>query len=145
MQRFRRWRLMLPSKPASRAALRFFNRLVTVRESRIRGMEVRPRRVLAPHREAHVETTQKAEKHQEGPVARSIEDQTAQIPSDVFLWAAMGAMGVSLSMQAMGRKHSSLFVGQWVPVFLMFGLYNKIVKVAGSDQFDNGTFDQGDH
>jgi len=90
-----------------------------------------------------LETTQKAAEHQEGPVARSIEDQTAKVPSDVFLWAAMGAMGASLTMQAFGRKHSSLFVGQWVPVFLMFGLYNKIVKVAGSDQFDNGTFDEG--
>jgi hypothetical protein len=99
---------------------------------------------LTPKREAHVlETTQKAAEHQEGPIARSIEEQTAKVPSDVFLWAAMGAMGVSLSMQAMGRKHSSLFVGQWVPVFLMFGLYNKIVKVAGSDQFENGTFDNG--
>jgi len=86
-----------------------------------------------------LETTQKAQEHQEGPVARSIEEQTAKIPSDVFLWSAVGAMGLSLGMQAMGRKHSSLFVGQWVPVFLMLGIYNKIVKVAGSDQFDNGT------
>ena len=28
----------------------------------------------------------------------------------------------------------SLFVGQWVAPFLLLGVYNKIVKVAGSDQ-----------
>ena len=27
----------------------------------------------------------------------------------------------------------SLFVGQWAPTFLILGLYNKLVKVAGSD------------
>jgi hypothetical protein len=81
-----------------------------------------------------LDTTQNATEHQEGPVARTIEQQTAKIPSDVFLWAAVGAIGVSLGMQAMNRKHTSLFVGQWVPVFLMFGLYNKIVKVAGHDE-----------
>jgi hypothetical protein len=28
------------------------------------------------------------------------------------------------------------FVGQWAPTFLILGLYNKIVKIAGSDSFD---------
>jgi hypothetical protein len=27
----------------------------------------------------------------------------------------------------------SLFIGQWVPALLIFGLHNKIVKVAGSN------------
>jgi hypothetical protein len=27
----------------------------------------------------------------------------------------------------------SNFVGQWVPTFLIFGLYNKLVKLHGSD------------
>jgi hypothetical protein len=82
------------------------------------------------------DTTSTTEPKREGPVARSIEQQTAKIPSDVFLWGALGAMGLSALLQGRGRKHTSLFVGQWVPVFLMFGLYNKIVKVHGSDQFD---------
>ncbi len=30
------------------------------------------------------------EEHREGPVARSIEQQTAKLPSDLFLWAALG-------------------------------------------------------
>ena len=70
----------------------------------------------------------------EGPVARAIEEQTAKIPSDVFLWAAIGAMGVSLALKIMGRNHNSLFVGQWPAPFLLMGLYNKIVKVEGHDR-----------
>ena len=77
-----------------------------------------------------------SEPKREGPVARTIEQQTAKLPSDVFLWAALGSIGLSALLQGSGKKNSSLFVGQWVPVFLMFGLYNKIVKVQGSDQFD---------
>jgi hypothetical protein len=33
----------------------------------------------------------------------------------------------------MGKKEQSNFVGQWAPTLLILGLYNKIVKVAGSD------------
>lgn len=71
--------------------------------------------------------------HSEGMVARAIEQQTARLPSDTFLWAAVGAIGISLALQSMDRKHLSLFVGQWAPTFLILGLYNKLVKVEGSD------------
>lgn len=33
--------------------------------------------------------------HREGKVARMIEDQTAKLPSDVFLWASLGSMATS--------------------------------------------------
>ena len=72
--------------------------------------------------------------HSEGPVARAIEEQTAKLPSDLFLWAAVGSMIVSAGQQATGRKHASMFVGQWAPSFLILGLYNKLVKVEGHDQ-----------
>ena len=71
--------------------------------------------------------------HSEGSIARAIEQQTARLPSDTFLWAAVGAIGVSLALQSMGQRHMSLFVGQWAPTFLVLGLYNKLVKVEGSD------------
>src|SRR4051794_32485889 len=71
--------------------------------------------------------------HTEGTVAPMIEDQTARLPSDLFLWAAFGSIGGSLLLQCMGKQHESLFVGQWAPTFLILGLYNKLVKVAGSD------------
>lgn len=72
--------------------------------------------------------------HSEGFLARSIEDQTAKMPSDVFLWAAIGSIAGSLFLKTAGRPHDALFVGQWAPTFLILGLYNKIVKVAGSDR-----------
>jgi hypothetical protein len=42
-------------------------------------------------------------------------------------------MVASAALQARGNERMSLFVGQWVPTFLMIGLYNKLVKVAGHD------------
>jgi hypothetical protein len=74
--------------------------------------------------------------HQEGPIARTIEQQTAKLPSDTFLWAAVGSIGASALLRLMGKKHASLFVGEWVAPMLLFGVYNKIVKVQGSDRYD---------
>lgn len=74
-----------------------------------------------------------AQEKKEGTVARKIEEQTAKLPSDTFLWMALGSIGVSLALQMFGRKETSNFVGQWAPTFLILGLYNKLVKVAGHD------------
>jgi hypothetical protein len=74
--------------------------------------------------------------HEEGALARAIEEQTAKLPSDTFLWAAVGSIGLAMTLQAMGRSQLSNFVGHWAPTFLLFGIYNKIVKVAGSDSTD---------
>ena len=78
--------------------------------------------------------TTERQAHREGTVARNIEQQTAKLPSDTFLWAAVTAMGVALTLQLSGRKHESLFIGQWAAPFLLFGVYNKLVKVGGSDR-----------
>jgi hypothetical protein len=71
--------------------------------------------------------------HKEGPVATAIEEQTAKLPSDIFLWAALGSMGVSLALKLTDHKHTALFVGQWAAPFLLLGLYNKLVKLEGHD------------
>ena len=73
------------------------------------------------------------QEHSEGTVARSIEEQTAKLPSDVFLWAALTAMAGSAVLQISGRKQVSNFIGEWVPTLLIFGLYNKMVKILGSE------------
>ena len=75
-----------------------------------------------------------AQQHSEGTVAKAIEEQTAKLPSDVFLWAAGASIVGSLFLQFSGKQHEALFVGQWAPTFLVLGLYNKLVKVAGSDR-----------
>ncbi len=69
----------------------------------------------------------------EGRLARTIEQQTAKLPSDVFLWSAAGSIGGSLALMAMGQEKKALFVGQWAPTFLILGLYNKMVKLLGSE------------
>lgn len=89
-----------------------------------------------------------AYEHREGAIAKTIEKQTAKIPSDVFLWGAGAAMLGSLAFQIFsprpkagffgrkveGRAPLAGFIGQWVPTLLILGMYNKIVKVAGSDR-----------
>jgi hypothetical protein len=66
-------------------------------------------------------------------VARKIEEQTAKIPSDVWLWAAFGSIGLSLAFKLAKKDNLALFVGQWPPTFLILGVYNKLVKQLGSD------------
>lgn len=72
-------------------------------------------------------------RHREGRVARAIEEQTAKLPSDLFLWLGAGSILGSLALKTMGRDRDANFVGQWAPTLLILGLYNKIVKVAGHD------------
>jgi hypothetical protein len=72
--------------------------------------------------------------HKEGKVARAIEEQTAKLPSDLFLWAAVGSMLTSLTLKATRNDHLSLFIGQWAPSFLLLGIYNKLVKLEGHDK-----------
>ncbi len=71
--------------------------------------------------------------HREGKVASTIEEQTAKLPSDAFLWASLGSMAASLTLKLTGRDHLALFVGQWAAPFLLLGIYNKLVKQLGHD------------
>ena len=75
-----------------------------------------------------------AQEHKEGAIARTIEEQTAKLPSDVWLWAAFAAIGVSMLFHGTGKRDDGHFVGQWVAPFLLFGVYNKLVKIGGSDR-----------
>ena len=69
-----------------------------------------------------------------GRLAASIGTQAARLPSDAFLWAAIGSMGVSAALQASGKRHASLFIGQWAPAFLLLGIYSRLVRELGSDR-----------
>ena len=77
--------------------------------------------------------------HSEGPVAKAIENQTSKLPSDIFLWAALGSMAASATLKIIGKDKSALFVGQWAAPFLLLGVYNKIVKVEGHDKNHKAT------
>ncbi len=69
----------------------------------------------------------------EGKATKAIENETAKIPSTVFLAAALASMGISLALKCMCKPHTALFVGQWAAPFLLLGIYNKIVKTEGHD------------
>ncbi len=71
--------------------------------------------------------------HDEGQMASAIEEQTAKLPSDLFLLLAGGSILASMSLKVMQRNQDALFVGQWAPTFLILGLYNKLVKLMGHD------------
>jgi len=72
----------------------------------------------------------------EGKIAEMLEEQTAKIPSDVYLWAAVGSMALSFGLILTRQKHAALFFGQWAPSLLIIGLYNKLVKIEGHDADD---------
>jgi hypothetical protein len=69
----------------------------------------------------------------EDQLTAAIEKFTAQIPSSVYLAGALASMAISLGLKAAKKEHSALFVGQWAAPFLLLGVYNKLVKLHGSD------------
>ena len=71
--------------------------------------------------------------HKEGEITKSIENQTAKLPSHTYLISADVAVAISLTLKMMGKKPEALFVGQWVAPVLLLGVYNKLVKQMGSD------------
>lgn len=73
----------------------------------------------------------------EGRLTKLTERQAAKIPSMGFLGLAIGAMAVSAGLEIFSkhrRRDPANFVGLWVPTLLLFGIYNKLVKIGGSDQ-----------
>ncbi len=74
-----------------------------------------------------------AHEHREGTLTRVIEEYTSAVPSGVYLSLALGSIGLSALLKLSGRDRGAQFVGHWVPTILILGLYNKLVKVQGSD------------
>lgn len=70
---------------------------------------------------------------------KTVEEYTGSIPSSAYLAVALGAMGLSLLCQVSGRGKWGNFIAQWVPTWLILGLYNKMVKLEGHDQTDRGS------
>ncbi|SNT07794.1 hypothetical protein SAMN05421770_10464 [Granulicella rosea] len=69
----------------------------------------------------------------EDQVTAAIEKVTSQIPSSIYLGAAITSIIASIALNQSGKKHEALYVGQWVAPFLLLGIYNKLVKQLGSD------------
>jgi hypothetical protein len=69
----------------------------------------------------------------EGKATKMIEDYTAELPSGTYLTFAVGSMLVSLLLMLSGRRNVANFIGLWAPSILIMGLYNKLVKLEGSE------------
>lgn len=69
----------------------------------------------------------------EDQITASIEKRTSTIPSSAYLAAALGAMAISAGFHFSKKEHPALFFGQWAAPFLLLGIYNKLVKLHGSD------------
>jgi hypothetical protein len=70
---------------------------------------------------------------QEDQITAAIEKCTSQVPSSAYLGLALASMVVSVGFHLSKKQHSALFVGQWAAPFLLLGIYNKLVKIHGSD------------
>jgi hypothetical protein len=69
----------------------------------------------------------------EDQVTAAIEKVTAQVPSSIYLAAALASMAVSVSFKIAKKTDMALFIGQWAAPFLILWIYNKLVKIHGSD------------
>ncbi|MFP2928796.1 hypothetical protein ACLESO_27090 [Pyxidicoccus sp. 3LG] len=93
------------------------------------GMDVNPASE-ASEKEYEAPPVVRAE-HVEDSLTRLLEQQTAKVPSHVFLFASFCSMGASLGLELLGRERAARFVGLWVTPLLVMGVYNKLVKTLG--------------
>lgn len=78
-------------------------------------------------------------RHPEGELTARIEQQTSKVPSVGYLGLAVGSMIASALLAIFAnRKEFANFVGLWAPSFLLIGIYNKLVKLEGSESSHYG-------
>ena len=53
---------------------------------------------------------------------------TDNVPEPTWYWLAVGSIVVSAVLKLMEKDHWALFVGQWPPTFLLFGLYHRLLR-----------------
>jgi hypothetical protein len=51
-----------------------------------------------------------------------------RVPEAAWYGLALGAIGVSAWLRLADRAHWALFVGQWPPTFLLFGLFHRLLR-----------------
>jgi hypothetical protein len=53
---------------------------------------------------------------------------TDNIAEETWYWLALGSIGISAILKVSGKDNWALFVGQWPPTFLLFGLYHRLIR-----------------
>lgn len=118
----------MPSEPDINPASRASVNADAADPNTKRSGEGRPDEGRSHEEKAYEPTPVVRAEHAEDQVTRLIEQQAAKLPSDTFLFLAIGAMGLSLALEVTGRRDAGRFVGLWAPTLLTMGVYNKIVK-----------------
>ena len=73
----------------------------------------------------------------EDKFTRTVEACTAVLPSSAYLGIAVGVMALSLALQRGGRGKWGTFIAQWVPAWLILGVYNQLAKIEGHEHADH--------
>ena len=58
-----------------------------------------------------------------------------KVPTQGYLGAALGSIGVSLLLRILGYKEMALFVGQWPPTFILMALAHKLLQPSAEQGF----------
>lgn len=66
-----------------------------------------------------------------GRKSSEVQDQyfrvTDKVPGEVWYWAALSSIITSAVLFLADKRTWSIFVGQWAPTFLLFGLFHKLL------------------
>lgn len=52
---------------------------------------------------------------------------TDSVPEETWYWLAVGSIFASAWLKMSGKNHGALFVGQWPPTFILFGIYHRLI------------------
>lgn len=52
---------------------------------------------------------------------------TDNIPEESWYWLSLGSIVLAAVLKLIGKNHGALFVGQWAPTFILFGLYHRLI------------------
>ncbi len=87
------------------------------------GGELSPRRQTLKGSYTMVET-----KDQAVEAKQTFFRVTDNVPEEAWYWAALGSIGISAMLKLSGKDDWAIFVGQWPPTFLLFGLYHRLIR-----------------
>jgi hypothetical protein len=51
---------------------------------------------------------------------------TDGVPEQTWYWLAVGSIAISAMLKLSNKDNWALFVGQWPPTFLLFGIFHRL-------------------
>ena len=74
----------------------------------------------------------------QGEVAQAIAKEITKLPSDLFIWAALGSFGFSYLLKMTGKREESSLFEKCAASFFVVGLCNKMIQ---TDEVNNLSLD----